>query len=132
MRSMPFRGSSPHPSNSYAAWAAANAGGQAANLDSNHNGIPNGIEHFMGATAANPATMPTVVNSNGTLTWTWPYDPTAAATYKFQISDNMSAWTGVAPTDSRVTVLTSPSRVRITLPAGAARKFCRLVVTPTP
>ena len=122
----------PVQSNSYAAWAAANAGGQAANLDSNHNGIPNGIEHFMGATAANPATMPTVVNSNGTLTWTWPYDPTAAATYKFQISDNMSAWTGVAPTDSRVTVLTSPSRVRITLPAGAARKFCRLVVTPTP
>jgi hypothetical protein len=74
--------------------------------------------------------MPTVVNTNGVLTWTLPYDPTAAASYKFQISDNMSAWTDVAPTDSRVTVLTDPSRVRITLPVGAAQKFCRLVVAP--
>jgi len=122
----------PTPSNSYTAWAAANGASTDPAADSNHNGIPNGVEHFMGATAANPATMPAVVNSNGVLTWTLPYDPTAAASYKFQLSDNMSAWTDVVPTDSLVSVLTNPSRVRITLPAGGARKFCRLVVTPTP
>jgi hypothetical protein len=73
-----------------------------------------------------------VVNSNGVLTWTWPYDPTAAVTYKFQLSDNLTNWTDVTPPDARITVLANPSRVRITLPSGAAKQFCRLVVTPTP
>ena len=120
----------PTPANTYVAWAAANGASTDPAADSNHNGIPNGVEHFMGATAAKSATMPAVVNTNGVLTWTWPYDPTAAVTYKFQLSDTMSAWTDVAPGDSRVSVLANPSRTCITLPAGAARKFCRLVVTP--
>ena len=122
----------PVPSNSYAAWAAANAGGQAADVDSNHNGIPNGIEYFMGATAAHPATMPAVVNTNGTWTWTIPYDPAAAVSYRFQLSDNLSGWTDVAPPDARITVLTTTDRVRISLSTTTPRKFCRLVVTPAP
>jgi hypothetical protein len=120
------------PANTYATWAAANASGQAANLDSNNNGIPNGIEHFMGATAASPATLPALVNTSGVLTWTWPYDPTAAVTYKFQLSDILSGWTDVVPPDARITVLTGSDRIRFTLPSGAVRKFCRLVVMPTP
>ena len=120
------------PSNTYAAWAAANGAIADPAADSNHNGVPNGIEHFMGATAANPATMPALVNTNGVLTWTLPYDPTAVATYKFQLSDNLSGWADVVPPDARITVLTGSDRVRITLPAGAVRTFCRLVVTPAP
>ena len=118
--------------NTYATWAAANAGGQGASIDSNKNGIPNGIEYFMGATAATPGRMPALTNTNGVLTWTWPYDFTAVATYKFQLSDDLSGWSDVTPPDSRITVLANPNLLRFTLPSGAAAKFCRLVVTPTP
>ena len=117
---------------SYAAWAAANAAGADPAADSNHNGIPNGVEFFMGATAANPATMPPLVNTSGVLTWTIPHNPTAAASFKFQISDDLSVsgWTNVALPDPRISILTNPTGVRITLPADAAKKFCRLVVAP--
>ena len=100
--------------------------------DSNHNGIPNGVEFFMGATAANPATMPPLVNTSGVLTWTIPHNPTAAASFKFQISDDLSVsgWTNVALPDPRISILTNPTGVRITLPADAAKKFCRLLVVP--
>ena len=121
---------------SYATWALINAGGQSAELDSNHNGIPNGVEYFMGATAANPGTMPAVVNTGGVLTWTWPYGPNAAVTYKFQLSDDLVNWpTEIAPPDASILV-TPPvppatlGTVKFTLPGGATQKFCRLVVTP--
>ena len=118
--------------NTYATWAAANAGGKGAALDSNNNGIPNGVEYFTGATAAKPATMPVVVIAGGVLTWTWPYDSAAVATYKFQLADDLSHWTDVAPPDARISVSANPNLLRLTLPAGASRKFCRLVVTPVP
>ena len=120
------------PVNSYLAWANANAGGQAANLDSNKNGIPNGIEYFMGATAANPAAMPALLSTNGTLAWTWPYHSTAAVTYKFQLSADLYSWTDVTPPESRITVLANPNRIRFTLSTTTPGKFCRLVVTPMP
>lgn len=118
--------------NTYATWAAANAGGQGAGLDSNKNGIPNAIEYFMGATAAKPGRMPALVNTNGVVSWTWPYDSTAVATYKFQLSDDLSGWSDVTPPDSRITALANPNLLRLTLPPGAATKFCRLVVVPAP
>ena len=90
----------------------------------------------MGATAANPGTMPAVVNTGGVLTWTWPYDPNAAVTYKVQLSDDLVNWpTEIAPPDASILV-TPPvppatlGTVKFTLPGGATQKFCRLVVTP--
>jgi hypothetical protein len=119
----------PVPLNTYTNWAAANAGGRAANLDSNRNGVPNGVEYFMGATPGNPAVLPPLVNTVGSWTWTIPYDPAALATYKFQVSDDLSAWQDVLPGDPSITVLTSPDRLRLTLAGPAAKKFCRLLVT---
>ena len=118
----------------YANWAAANGASADPLGDSNHNGVANGIEFFMGATPGNPVTPPPMVDSNGTRTWTIPYDPNAAASYKFQLSDDLSPtnWEDVLPGDPRVAVLTEPDRLRLALPGGATRKFCRLVVTPTP
>ncbi|MCX6872382.1 MAG: DUF5018 domain-containing protein, partial [Verrucomicrobia bacterium] len=121
------------PSTSYTTWATANGASSDPAADSNSNGIPNGIEFFMGASPSNPATMPAVVNTAGTITWTIPYDPAAAATYMFQLSDDLSpgGWTDVVPPDASIVVLTSPDRIQFTLPS-ATRKFCRLMVTPTP
>ena len=50
----------------YASWATDNAGGQAANLDYDNDGVPNGIEYFMNAApgfTANPSLV------GGTVTW---------------------------------------------------------------
>ena|GEM_PF-6078649 len=117
----------PFPSNNYAAWAAANSASTDLAADSNHNGVPNGIEHFMGATAANPATLPPLVNTTGTWTWTIPYDPTVAANYNFEVSTNLQSWIPLSPGNPAIAFLTSPARIRLTLPSGM--RFCRLMVT---
>ena len=114
----------------YATWAAANGGSADPTADSNHNGVPDGVEFFMGGTAASPATLPPLVDNAGTWTWTIPYDPIAVASYLFQSSDDLTLWSDAAPGD--IQVLATPDRIQFTLPSGAAKKFCRLLVTPTP
>jgi len=124
---------------SYTTWASANSASTDPLEDSNHNGVANGIEFFMGGTLASPATLPPLVDTAGTWTWTLPYDPNAAASYLFQVSDDLSlnGWTDVVPgpTETRIVVTppVSPATlgtVQFTLPAGPGKKFCRLVVTP--
>ena len=113
---------------SYGTWETTNGASGGANADSNHNGVSNGIEFFMGGTAASPATLPALVNTAGTWSWTIPYDPAALATYKFRVSDDLSGWTDIVPPDASITVLPSPDRIQFTLPAGTGKKFCQLVV----
>ena len=113
---------------SYGTWETTNGASGGANADSNHNGVSNGIEFFMGGTAASPATLPALVNTAGTWSWTIPYDPAALATYKFRVSDDLSGWTDIVPPDASITVLTTPDRIQFTLPAGTGKKFCQLVV----
>ena len=114
----------------YDTWASANGASSDPAEDSNHNGVPNGVEYFMGATPGNPATLPALVDTAGTWSWTIPYDPAAAASYKFQSSDALSSWADALP--GEIQILTSPDRIQFTLPSGTGRKFCRLEVTPTP
>jgi hypothetical protein len=113
---------------SYATWATANGASTDPLEDSNNNGVPNGVEFFMGGTAASPAALPPLVNTAGTWSWTIPYDPAAQATYKFQVSGALTGWTDVLPGDPSIAVLTGPDQLRLTLPTGM--RFCRLVVTP--
>jgi uncharacterized protein YjdB len=120
----------PSAAGSYAAWAASHAENQAADLDSDNDGVANGVEFFMGEADGFTAT-PVVVNTAGTLIWTWPRDPAAAASFMFQVSDNLSAWTDIAPPDSRIDT-TNPNQVTLTLPRDATSKFFRLAVVPTP
>ena len=105
----------------YDTWAAANAGGGAPGEDYNHDGVQNGIAYFMGENGL--ATNPGVVN--GKVTW-----PCASLSIPFevQVSDDLSTWSPAASGDIDTT--SAPGFVIYTLPTGAAKKFCRLVVTP--
>jgi hypothetical protein len=105
----------------YAGWATTNAGGQAANLDYNNDGVQNGIAYFMGMNGL--ATNPGVVGGKVT----WPR-VNAVASFEVQVSDNLVVWVPAAAGD--VDTTTNPGQVIYTLPPGAPKKFCRLSVTP--
>ncbi|MCX6876288.1 MAG: Ig-like domain-containing protein [Verrucomicrobia bacterium] len=115
----------PGAGTAYGTWASANAGGQSADLDHDNDGVRNGVEYFMGATGSTFTANPGVVAGKVT----WPRDPTAVATFKVQVSDNLSDtdWTDILPSDPSIDE-TNPNQVTYTLPGGAPRKFCRLVV----
>ena len=118
-------------SGGYDDWADTNAGGQTPELDYNANGVPNGIEYFMGGTLASPATMPALVEDGSTWSWTILYDTDAEVTWKFQVSEDLVNWTDYDEDDvgDEVQILTSPDRIKLTLPASATGKtFVRLVV----
>ncbi|MBN8459527.1 MAG: autotransporter-associated beta strand repeat-containing protein [Verrucomicrobia bacterium] len=111
---------------SYDNWALANAGGQSADLDFDHDGVPNGIEYFMGATGSGFTANPAIGTDRRV---TWPRDPAAVvSSFKVQVSENLSAWTDVAPADPDLQI--AADSVSYTLPAGGGAKFCRLVVAP--
>ena len=105
----------------YPGWAASNAGGQTADLDYNHDGISNGVAYFMGMNGR--ATNPGVINGKVT----WPH-VNAVTSFMVQVSDNLADWTPAAAGDIDTT--SNPGFVIYTLPSGAAKKFCRLAVTP--
>ena len=108
----------------YDIWADTYAGGGTASEDYNNDGVQNGIAYFMGMNGL--ATNPGVVGG----TVTWPRDPTATITsFRVQVSDNLAAWTDIVPPHASINT-SVPIRVTYTLPVGAAKKFCRLVVVP--
>lgn len=115
----------------YEAWAAANAGGQAAGLDFDNDGVSNGVEYFMGETGTGFTANPTVVTTGGVRSVTWPRDPSAAATFKVQVSATLAAdgWTDIVPPHASIDE-SNPNQVTFTFPAGDPKNFCRLAVTP--
>ncbi len=115
----------------YSTWASANAGSQTADLDFDKDGVPNGVEYFMGQTGSTFTANPPVVTIGAVITVTWPRDPAAVATFKVQISDSLAAggWTDIVPPNASIDQ-SNPNQVTYTLPSGAPTKFCRLSVTP--
>jgi len=106
----------------YDAWTAVHAGGQPPDMDYDNDGVTNGVEFFMGAPdgfTANPGVI------NGKVTW--PH-VNAVTAFEVQVSDNLADWVPANPADIDTT--TDPAKVTYTLPPGAVKKFCRLVVTP--
>jgi len=105
----------------YGSWASVHAGGQTAEKDFDHDGVPNGVEYFMDAPDGftdNPGVV------NGKVTWS-RVNPVAS--FMVQVSDNLTDW---SPANVEDVDLSDPSQVIYTLPIGAAKKFCRLAITP--
>lgn len=111
----------------YNAWAFTNAGGQNSDLDYDHDGVPNGVEYFMGASASSFTPNPGIVGGK----IIWPKSPTAAASYVVETSSNLKA--EVTPGDggwapATTGVVDTGTTVEYTVPPGASR-FARLKVT---
>ena len=111
----------------YASWASTHAGGQTADLDSDSDGVENGIEYFMNAAAGFTASPGIAAGAV-----TWPNGgkiPASAYGTQFvvQTSPNLSTWTDVPV--GNLTTNTS-STLTYTLPTGSGTLFVRLVVTP--
>jgi hypothetical protein len=120
--------------NNYAGWLAANpeAAGQAADQDHDNDGVPNGVECFLGGTASTTGFthLPGVVNTAGTRSVTWTkgsgYSGTYGTDYVVEVSDTLQNWAN-APTDH---VTESPASMTYTFPVGV-KQFARLkVVVP--
>jgi hypothetical protein len=112
----------PGAGTTYDSWKAAHAGGQTAGEDFDNDGVSNGVEYFMNAPdgfTANPGVVAGKV--------TWPH-VNPVASFVVQVSDNLTNWVAADPADIDTT--TDPTKVVYTLPTGAAKKFCRLFVTP--
>jgi hypothetical protein len=106
----------------FGTWASANAPGQTASQDHDGDGVPNGVEYFMGESGSSFTTNPLPVD--GTITW--PRNPNATGqTFKVLSSTDLVTWNDV--TSSANT--TDPASVSYTLPNDGAKRFARLEVT---
>lgn len=114
----------------YVAWAATNAGGQGAQLDFDKDGVSNGVEYFMNASAgftANPQ-----LDASNTITWTNGGNIPASAygtEFVIQTSSNLSTWADV-PVGSLTTNTNGPGGTLTFTLTGASPRFVRLKVTP--
>lgn len=107
----------------YTGWASNNgATGQTPGQDHDNDGVPNGIEYFMGQTGSSFTSMPGLDATN---TVNWVKDPDYNGTWQVQTSPDLSTWTNVPGTDNG-------NSVSYTLPTGLGKQFLRLLATPTP
>ena len=117
--------------NNYANWLTANpeAAGQTADQDHDNDGVPNGVECFLGGTANTTGftPLPGVVNTAGTRSITWTkgsgYTGTYGTDYVVEVSDNLQNWANAVADH----VTESPASVKYTFPFDTKR-FARLKV----
>ncbi len=105
----------------YSIWAATHAGSQSADLDFDNDGVPNGVEYFMGVTTPGFTANPPIINGKVT----WPMSPTFVGSYEVKTSPDLVNWT---PAPGGVVETTGVS-VEYTLPTGDPKRFVRLEVT---
>jgi hypothetical protein len=106
--------------NTYAAWATANATtGALATADHDNDGIPNGVEYFMGATGSTFTPNPSLGALNKII---WPKSPTFVGSVTVQTSPNLVTWT-----DEASTVVGNTVEYTLT---GPGPKFVRMKVVP--
>ena len=111
----------------FSAWAATNAGSQAANLDYDNDGVLNGIEYFMNAApgfTANPAFVGNTVNwTNGGNIPSSQY----GTQFVVQISSNLVDWEDV-PKENLSSNTDGPLGSLSYTAAGTGKQFVRLKV----
>jgi autotransporter-associated beta strand protein len=112
----------------YDTWQSANAPGQTIDLDHDGDGVPNGVEYFMGLSGSAFTANPTP--SAGTVTWPMgaSYTGTYGTDYRVQTSENLVDWIEVPQGSGKNTVqVTSGVSVVYDMP-DQGRRFFRLVV----
>lgn len=118
---------------SYASWTSTNSTSQAINQDHDGDGVPNGVEYFLGGNTvtASFTALPAVVNTAGTLSITWTkaadYTGTYGTDFVVETSSTLAAGSWTAETLGVNVVITGNS-VKYTFPAGS-KDFARLKVT---
>ena len=106
----------------YSTWAVANAGGGAFNADFDNDGMPNGLEYFMGTTGSSFTANPQPVNG----VVTWPRDSTVTGvSFKVLTSPDLVTWADHTDTAD----ISNPAFIKYTLPSGQGVIFVRLEVT---
>lgn len=106
--------------NTYAAWATANATtGALVSADFDNDGVPNGLEYFMGATGSSFTPNPSLGALNKII---WPKNPTFVGSYTVQTSPNLITWT-----DEPSTLVGDTVEYTLT---GPAPRFVRMKVVP--
>ncbi|MCU0779048.1 MAG: autotransporter-associated beta strand repeat-containing protein, partial [Akkermansiaceae bacterium] len=122
----------------YAGWQAANHTAGLFDQDHDNDGVPNGIEYFLGGTADTTGftPLPAVINNGGTLSITWTMGGDYAGDYgtNFQVetSETLSGpWNVEKAEPEAGFTVTFPTgkEVKFTFPPGTAN-FARLRVTP--
>jgi hypothetical protein len=116
---------------SYATWANENAGSQAANLDWDNDGAPNGLEYFMGAAPGFTAN-PGLDSSNKEVTWINGGNISSSeygTKFVVQSSIDLVTWTDVPANDPNL-VNTSNSVTYTFSVSGAGKQFVRLKLIP--
>ena len=116
---------------SYAAWANENAGSQAANLDWDNDGAPNGLEYFMGA-APGFTGNPGLDSSNKEVTWINGGNISSSeygTKFVVQSSIDLVTWADVPANDPNL-VNTSNSVTYTFSVSGAGKQFVRLKLIP--
>ena len=116
----------------FAEWASTNAGGQAANLDWDNDGVTNGVEFFMNAApgfTANPSFV------GNTVTWSNGGNISASTygtQFVVQTSSDLVTWEDVAEGDLNTNTSGPAGSLSYSVdPAnGPAKQFVRLKVTP--
>ena len=110
---------------SYLEWAIANVGGAGPLVDSDLDGVPNGVEYFMGETGSSFTPNPQP-DANGVITW--PRDPNATeASFKVRSSVDLQVWSDILAPDPNLTI--SATSVSYRLPTTPGPFFIRLEVT---
>ena len=112
----------------YSNWATTHTGSQGANLDTDNDGVSNGVEYFMNSATGFTAN-PGVVSGKVT----WPNGGNIASSaygteFLVQISSDLIQWTNVLTVDPNLS--NTSGSVQYTLPTGSGNIFARLVVIP--
>lgn len=119
----------------YSSWAGVNGAGANLNDDHDNDGVPNGVEYFLGGPTGNTTgftALPGVTNTAGTLSVTWVMGSGYAGVYNTDFTvETSDTLTGTWTTESAPgNVTISGSNVTYTFPAPlGTKRFARLKVT---
>jgi fibronectin-binding autotransporter adhesin len=119
----------------YSSWAGVNGAGANLNDDHDNDGVPNGVEYFLGGPTGNTTgftALPGVTNTAGTLSVTWVMGSGYAGVYNTDFTvETSDTLTGTWTTESAPgNVTISGSNVTYTFPAPlSTKRFARLKVT---